>query len=100
MTTPKNGDFASHVNDLTNQLIPEQKLTLQEPNPNESQASQLLQWLQAGTPELSVEEEQKLIQEIQSSEAEHEGSEPLSDEEFERQALEAGGDDNDSSTPE
>ena len=100
MTTPRDGDFASQVNELANRVIPEQKLTSQEQVQSESQASQVIQWLNAGVPELSAQEEQKLIDELQGAEVDQDSIEPLSDEEFERQALEAGGDDNDPNTPE
>ena len=100
MTTPRDGDFASQVNELANRVIPEQKLTSQEQVQSESQASQVIQWLNAGVPELSAQEEQKLIDELQGAEVDQDSIEPLSGEEFERQALEAGGDDNDPNTPE
>ena len=100
MTEPKNGDFVGYVNELNARPASKQSLVPEEIHSGEPPTSQVLQWLQSGAPELTETEEKELLEELARGAADDEGIEPISDEEFERQALDAGGSDNDPDTPE
>ena len=98
MTEPKDGDFASYLNQLARQpdaLKP-------QPTSNASHSDQTPDELESDEeiPEFLLDEQQKLSKELMRQAAELHAVEPLSDEELERQALQAGGSDNDSTTPE
>lgn len=97
--TPTGGDFASWVEDKSEALkhelgekFPVPPTTLQSPSAHVETSQQKLE-------EVLLEHEQP-TQEFLDELAALEQAPPLSDEELARQALEAGGGDGDSSTPE
>lgn len=96
MTEPKNGDFASVLNHLVNQ--PEaSKPVLRVTDDAQTQDEPALD---DAMPEFLFDEHQKLSEELMREAAELDAVEPLSEDELERQALQAGGSDDDASTPE
>lgn len=98
MTEPKNGDFAGYLNKLAAQ--PDATNALSPSSQSDRTQFQDDDELTDSVPEFLLDEQQKLSKELMREAAELDAIEPMSDEELERQALQAGGSDNDASTPE
>jgi SOS response regulatory protein OraA/RecX len=95
MTEPKNGDFAAWINDQAKQTKPTRPVQTEDEDERieEEIASAVM------SPEEEEAAWQEVVEELAKSQADL-AANPLTDEELERQALEAGGADNDPGTPE
>jgi hypothetical protein len=98
MTAPKDGDFASYLNQIAQE--PGATKTVLPKNLGDHEQTQDECESDEDIPEFLLDEQQKLSKELMREAAELESVEPLSDEELERQALQAGGADLDPNTPE
>ena len=107
MTQPKNGDFASYLQEIDKkQQLPEASALattlLDSSNSEEAVNYSIQNEVNALSIEAYVDEEllDPLAARLMQEAAELSQVPPLSDEEIERQALEAGGEDGDPRTPE
>jgi hypothetical protein len=100
MTAPKDGDFASYLNQIAQQ--PDAAKTALPKNLDDREQTQVEYESDEDIPEFLLDEQQKLSKELmrEATELQANSSDPLSDEELERQAMQASGSDNNPETPE
>jgi hypothetical protein len=100
MTAPRDGDFASYLNQIAQR--PDAAKTVLPNSLGDREQTQYEYDLDEDIPDSLLDEQQKMSKELirEAAELQAGAVEPLSDEELARQALQAGGADLDPNTPE